>query len=43
MASLDYVLTAGVVVVAFGSLSILLLRALVSATEIETLLYSLPF
>lgn len=43
MASLEYLLTAGVVVVAFGSLSMLLLRALVAATEIETLLFSLPF
>ncbi|MEM8631798.1 MAG: hypothetical protein AAGF74_11210 [Pseudomonadota bacterium] len=42
MASLDYVLTLGVVVAAFAGLAMLLFRALIAATEIETFLFSLP-
>lgn len=42
MASLEYVLTTGVVVAAFIGLSFLLLRALVSAMAFKSLLLSLP-
>jgi hypothetical protein len=42
VASLEYLLTLGIVVAAFVSLSLLLMRALIAATEIETLLFSLP-
>ncbi|MEM1163030.1 MAG: hypothetical protein AAGJ28_19045 [Pseudomonadota bacterium] len=42
MASLDYVLTLGVVLAAFMGLAMLLFRALQAATEIESVIFSLP-
>ena len=40
--SLDYLLTAGAVLVAFLTLSVLLMHALVGSMAIKTFLYSLP-
>jgi len=42
VASLDYVLTFGVLIAAFMGLSMLLYRVLGAATEIETIMFSLP-
>lgn len=42
MASVDYVLTLGVVLGAFMALAMLLFRALIAATEIESVIFSLP-
>lgn len=42
MASLEYVLTTGVVVAAFVGLSLLLMRALVSSMAIKSMFLSLP-
>lgn len=42
MPSMEYVLVAGAIGAGFLGLALMLLRALVAATEIETLLLSLP-
>lgn len=42
MASLDYILTTGVVVAAFIGLSLLLFRALIASMAIKSIFLSLP-
>ncbi len=43
MSSMEYLLTMGVVIVAFVGTAFLLMRALVASHEIEALFFTLPF
>jgi hypothetical protein len=43
MSSLEFLLVVGVAMAAFAGIAFMLMRALVAASEIETILFLMPF
>jgi hypothetical protein len=43
MSSLEFLMVVGVAMAAFGGIAFMLMRVLVAASEIETILFVMPF